>query len=666
MSQESRDPQPQSLQAQGLSPRRSPEQDLREPRDGGGGRQVEDDPGRSSRRPGSRSEATSSRSPRRSGRIPDQTVKEIRDRVDIVDFVGRYVELKRAGRSHKGLCPFHGEKTPSFNVSSDRQIYHCFGCGEGGDVISFLIKHENLTFPEAVRTLARECGIEIPEAASGERGVSEGVLTALEVAQACFRDGLAGPEGAGAREYLTRRGLSDDDVARFGLGFVPDRWDTVVGALARKRVPADVGEQAGLLIPRRSGQGHYDRLRGRVVFPIQDARGRVIAFGGRALGADQEPKYLNTPESPVFRKREALYGLPDALEPMRRRERAIVCEGYFDRVALARAGLGESVATCGTALTPDHGKQLRRRTRNVVLLFDGDAAGEKATLRALEVLLPAGLRVRAAALPAGLDPDDFLVERGADALCELVDRAPDALELAIHRAVEAGCTSPAQKANAVAAVAPLVARVQDPVERSEYARRLAVATDSDPRAVESVVREAGRGRDVARAAEDSLGVAAPRRDVAVGEERHLRLLAGVLLRNPALVGEAMRGQLDELLPDGSWKAVLLHLCDAALEGALADDGTVDHFALEERLDAEAWERLRAVAVDDEQDREAAPDAVIEDVLQWFARRRSKVESRQTTHRLRDPSADAAELLAEKQRQLERKRAALGIESGTTR
>ena len=236
------------------------------------------------------------------GRIPDEIIQQIRDRVDIVDLVGRFVSLKPAGRNHKGLCPFHKEKTPSFVVTPERQSFKCFGCGEGGNAFGFLMRMENLSFPEAVRTLAAQHGIEGPDSGPGEGGGTQALQEANELAQECYRTALAQANSPGAR-YLARRGLDAAMIEHFGIGYAPDRWDTVTQALRARRIPAGEGERAGLLKEGRSG-GHYDLLRGRVTFPIRDVRGRVIGFGGRAIGEDQEPKYLNTPESPAeIRKR---------------------------------------------------------------------------------------------------------------------------------------------------------------------------------------------------------------------------------------------------------------------------------------------------------------------------------------------------------------------------
>ena len=585
-------------------------------------------------------------------RIPESTIHEIRNRADIVGLVSRYVDLKQAGRNWKGLCPFHDEKTPSFNVNPDRQIFHCFGCQEGGDVLGFLMKHEGLTFPEATRQLAGELGIEIPEERDArDAGLTERIFEANELAQALYREALREPEGKAARAYLVSRGFDGDAADAFGIGFAPARWDAVAERLRRARIPGDVGAQAGLLAERKSGKGHYDRLRGRLTFPIQDVRGRVIGFGGRALEADQEPKYLNTPESPVFHKRQALYGYPQALESIRRSGRVILCEGYFDRIAFARAGMGEALATCGTALTPDHGTQLRRRTRDVVLIFDGDEAGQQATEKALAVLLPHGLRVRAARIPGGADPDDFLAAEGADALRALVDEAPDALELAIRNALRQGVASPDQKADVVAHIAPLISRVSDAVSRDEYTRRLALAIDASSAAVASVVRDAVRGSGEAPQVDSvRLGVQRDRRDHP--EERQLRALARLCLQRPDLIGDETALTLDEILPIGAWKSIILQLIEAAGEGV-----RVDAFAIQERLDEEAAMRLREIAVDETPlDAEEAADQILDDLVQWFERRRLDARQRELNRRMRDPNADQDALLAEKQAQLQERRA----------
>jgi len=609
-------------------------------------------------------------------RIPEETLQAIRDRVDLVDLVGRHVNLKKSGRNFVGLCPFHDEKTPSFHVHVDRQIYHCFGCGEGGNAISFLIQHENLTFPEAARALAREVGIEIPEhAESGEPGLSERLRAANQIAQDLYREALASPEAAPARDYLARRGLEPADLDRFGVGFAPRSGRALLAALERRGVPVALGEKAGLLGRR---ERVFDMLRGRITFPIQDARGQVLGFGGRALSDDQTPKYLNTPESPVYRKREVFYGLHHALSAMRRTERAVVVEGYFDRLAMHRAGVEEAVATCGTALTAEHARQIARRTRRVVLVFDGDEAGQRAVDSSLAVLLPAGLRVEAVLLPGGEDPDDLLAREGADALRARVGAAVPALDLVMRRAVARGCATPWQKADAVAAVAPLLALVPDGVERGELVRRLALAVDAEPDAVEQAVARSRRGGE--EAAREALPAPARRADRRV---RWAQDLVAALLAEPALAridlggkgqdgGHQGHDQADEpapghqphlhahehllsLVPESpARRALALALAAASAVGAA---GRVDVGALDaDGEDAAALAVLRAAALDDRfaEDREAAA-RVFRDVAARLedAAHRDALRDGRRRHASREMDDDARLELA--QRSLERRR-----------
>ena len=604
------------------------------------------------------------------GRIPEETIEAIRNRIDIVDLVGRYVALKQAGRSFKGLCPFHHEKTPSFHVNPQLGIFHCFGCAAGGNAFAFLMRHDNLTFPEAVRSLARDCGIEVPEERSDvEAGIGRRLRAACEVAERFYRDALKSVEGAAARAYLAKRGLDDEQVARFGIGFAPDRWDALVRALGAAGIPAELGVRAGLL--GEGQRGHYDRLRGRVIFPIRDVRGDAIAFGGRALagrdGTTPEPKYLNTPESPLFRKREALYGMPDALEAIRRAGRAVVVEGYFDRIALARADVGEALATCGTALTPDHARQLCRRTQEVVLLFDGDAAGQRAVERSLLLLLPEGLRVRAVELPAGEDPDTYLEKHGTDALRQLVAGATPALDGVIRRAVAAGCATPWEKADAVAAVAPLLVLLPDPVERGETARQLSFAAGVPVAEVDAAVRrerarlagnrpsdaDAGsRSDSVQERTGSGLGSLSSGPRVETTEARWARVLARTLVHFPTLASSIDPEEVATLVP-APWDRVLSSLVDTLTDRSDADLG-----ALAETLGGEAGAELCAVAVEasPEADEEAAI-AAMSDTFRRLRQRRLAEQDRQLTQRLRQAGSDAERqaILEEKHRIQQRKR-----------
>lgn len=574
------------------------------------------------------------------GRIPDEIIRQVRDHGDVVELIGRSVALKRAGRNYKGLCPFHDEKTPSFNVNPDRQSYYCFGCQEGGDIFAFLMKVENLTFIEAVRSLARDCGIEIPESQGGERGGAEKLYDANATVHSAYQAELAKACCPGTA-YFTERGLDDEIVGHFGLGYAPDVWEFAVGVLREARIPAETGARAGLLSERKSG-GHYDLLRGRAIFPIQDARGRVIGFGGRAMAEGQEPKYLNTPESPVFRKREALYGFPHALESMRRADEAIVVEGYFDRIALHRAGVENGVATCGTSLTADHARALRRRVGGVVLLFDGDEAGQRAVERSLEVLLPAGLRVRAALLPPGDDPDTYLLREGGDALRTLVERAPAALEVVIDRAVADGVAEPWAKADAVARVSPHLARLGSAVERASWCERLALAVGTEARHVEAAVRAAARGEDAREAVP-----LAPQRSGP--EERNLHQLARSLVEHPALGRKVAPDELGALLPTGPIRELITALVEAATE-----DRAVEIEELAAALSGPASSLLRAFAAGDVLPDEDVAAQTIDDTLRWLRKKQLKRDKQQLTQRLRDPNEDAESILREKQQLISRK------------
>ncbi len=568
-------------------------------------------------------------------RIPDEIIQQIRDRVDLVDLVGRFVTLKKAGRSYKGLCPFHGEKTPSFNVNPDRQAYYCFGCQEGGNAITFLMKIENLSFPEAARALAAERGIEIPETDSGERGLAERLYEANEIAQAAYLAALAAP-GNPAHAYLEKRGIDAASIERFGIGFAPDRWDHVAQHLRAGGIPAEIAERAGILAARDSG-GHYDRLRGRVTFPIRDTRGRILGFGGRALAPDQEPKYLNTPESPIFHKREGFFGFPLALDPIRKSERAVVVEGYFDLVALHRAGIEAVLATCGTALSAEHARNLRRRTQTVVLLFDGDEAGQRAITRALEVLLPEGLRVRAAVLPAGEDPDSFLRSAGADALRDLVERAAPALDRVIERALAQGAATPALKADVVAAVAPLLALIPAPVERAGFEQQLALCVGVEAHHVAAAVRAVQRGQDP----RDAVPILPRRRNP---EERYIEQVLRCLLEHPALAERLPGAEIASLVEAGPQRELL-----EALVASAGEAPRIDLEKLCERLEPPVRTLARSLAADDEAPSEATAMRILDDTLAVLRKRSARAQRQALKRRLHEPDADAGALLGEIQR-----------------
>jgi DNA primase len=364
--------------------------------------------------------------------FPPRFLDELRARVSLAEVVGRHMRLIKRGREYVGLCPFHSEKTPSFSVVEDKGFYHCFGCGAHGDVIGFAMQKANLSFPEAVEELARQAGLEVPKQSREEREKSERQATiqgAVEAACAFFEEALHAPQGREARLYLERRGLDLETIRRFRLGYAPDGRDALKRALA-KNFPEPLLIEAGLVHRRDDGGDSFDYFRHRVIFPIGDRRGRIIAFGGRVLGEGQ-PKYLNSPETPLFHKGRVLYGWAQARVAAARpaagaQPTAIVTEGYMDVIALHRAGFAAAVAPLGTALTETQIEELWRLAPEPVLCFDGDAAGQRAAGRALERALPLlkpGHSLRFATLPAGEDPDTLILRQGVAAMREALDNA---------------------------------------------------------------------------------------------------------------------------------------------------------------------------------------------------------------------------------------------------
>ena len=365
-----------------------------------------------------------------SGLYSDDILDGIARANDIVEVVSSYFPLKRAGKDYVALCPFHAEKTPSFSVSPSKQIYKCFGCGKGGSVFNFVMAKENVTFPEAVRILAERAGIDLPERGGAEKqvGARRQVRDVLAWATRRFVAALQHPKaGAEARAYLERRGLTPATIEAFQIGFAPESWDALIRAAQRDAMPLDLLEAAGLIVQRDGGSGYYDRFRGRVMFPIIDALNRPIAFGGRILG-DGEPKYLNSPETVLFHKGEALYGLPQARDAIEAERRVIVVEGYFDVVMPWQEGVRNVVATLGTALTDEHVRALRRHADEVVLVFDSDLAGQRAADRGMELFLAGDVRIMVTVVPAGKDPCDFCKEAGGDAFKAHVAKAEDAFK----------------------------------------------------------------------------------------------------------------------------------------------------------------------------------------------------------------------------------------------
>jgi len=454
------------------------------------------------------------------GGYSQQLLDEIRSRADILEIVGQVVKLKRSGGENwKGLCPFHTEKTPSFTVNPKRNIYHCFGCGAGGDAFSFLMRQERVAFPEAVRTLADRAGVALPDASQRTPEVDgklEALRRAMGLAAEFYTRSLWEPGGEKARAYLEQRGVDPEVAKRFGLGYAPESWNALLGVMARQGIGEEVLVQAGLILARQNGPGFYDRFRGRLLFPIRDVQGRVVAFGGRALSGE-EPKYLNSPETPLYVKGQMLYALDVARIAMRERSRAIIVEGYLDCLMAHQHGFGEAVAALGTAFTPAQLGLLRRYADEVVALFDADAAGQKASSRLEEMMNDvmdlqnlgwsvsrtggfekAGhLPIRVALLPPGHDPDSLLRAEGAAALTARLDAARPLLSFVLEKAfADEDLTTARGRANAHARVALILSKVANAEEATELAREAArrLGVDSTQLWIEAQQLQGARAR----------------------------------------------------------------------------------------------------------------------------------------------------------------------------
>jgi DNA primase len=426
------------------------------------------------------------------GRIPQSFIDELVARADIVEIVGARVALKKAGSNYKGLCPFHGEKTPSFTVSPTKGFYHCFGCSEHGTAIGFLMSYDNLSFPEAVEALAEMLGMEVPREAGApeeRRSENDELYTLLREADQIYRNALR--ESPRAIEYLKKRGIDGPTAGRFAMGYAPDAWDTVMGALGTSEERIAQLVQAGLLSTNDSGR-RYDRFRDRIMFPIRNARGQVIGFGGRVLDAG-EPKYLNSPETPIFRKGQELYGLFEARKNPGKPKEIIVVEGYLDVASLVQFGIENVVATLGTALTNDNIKRLTRLTDRVVFCFDGDRAGRAAAWRAMETSLPYGggtVELKFLLLPETDDPDTFVRSRGADAFRALAATAAplsDFFVKELAERVDFGTVDGRSRFEAIAK--PLLSRLPEGTYRAAVMDAFGAALHLSPDVLDEMMSE---------------------------------------------------------------------------------------------------------------------------------------------------------------------------------
>ncbi len=583
-------------------------------------------------------------------RYGQDKIEEIRTRADIVEVIGTHVRLRRAGRNWVGLCPFHDEKTPSFSVNSERGFFHCFGCGAGGTVFDFVMRMEAMSFPEAMQSLAQRFGISLPppqqtSATEGSTGERERLFSANQTAAEFYAHVLwKTPDGGAARDYLKSRGVTTATAESFMLGFAPARPANLAAALG-KRSLTEAGLKLGLIKKDERG-AIYDMFRARLMFPIRDAQGRTMAFGGRVLD-ERLPKYINSPESPLYSKGRAVYGLHEARQAIVKADRAIIVEGNIDAIMLWQAGFKETVATLGTALTSEQLRLLARYSRNLIACFDGDAAGRKASMRALEVFLQAGLLGRGAFIPSGFDPDTLVRQRGAQAFSEVIEAAELLVDYFIKEQAAAAENSLEGRARAAERVAQVLSAVTNPFEFDLLARKAAGMLGVGE---EILRREARKQRPVSRGTRNTSLPANRKQSSAAGPQAELGLIA-IALRWPELKDEIwMRVSVAE--SDGAPLNVLKQVCtstepQASLEVLLSEQMTES-----QRAELSAL-MIGPLLNDPEQSR-----ALMEDYIGAImkARQRSEVETLcriAATERGDEAAATAQAVIALRQKAAER-------------
>ena len=539
----------------------------------------------------------------------EDTVYKVKQAADIVEVISRYLPLKKAGRYYKCACPFHGEENPSFTVNPDRQIFRCYGCQEGGDVIAFLMKYQNLSFMEAVRELAERYNVALPSERPGSqkerketKSLKDAVYRVNALAAQFYKERLASPQGKAARDYLQRRKLDGEIVGRFSLGYAPEGWDSLLSFLRGKNVPTDLAEKAGLIIPGRRG-GFYDRFRARLMFPIVDLQDRVIGFGGRTMG-DDTPKYLNSPETVVYHKGGSLYGLRNAQAAARSQGRLLLVEGYMDALALVNHGLENTAATLGTALTQEQLRLVKRVATTVVASFDSDEAGQKAVLRNAPLFFREGLNVSVLVLSPGDDPDDFINREGKEAFLRKIKEAPALSDFCLDILLRQGADTIVGQTAALEGFKPVFQAMHNELEKNRCVKILSERMRRD----ETVV---GRILASGRPAERVL-----RRSDPVNTNASERYVLEFYLRHPE-VGEALHdaGVVD-YFDDQQMADILREALTGCREGS-----AVDLNRLMIRFNEPQIHRLIAeMIISEEERREDDVERILKDILNTFRRK----------------------------------------------
>lgn len=494
-------------------------------------------------------------------------IEDIKARLSIVDVVERYVSLKRTGRNYTGLCPFHDDKNPSMHVNEERGFFHCFSCGAGGDVFGFVMKYNNIDFMDAARELAQRAGVALPSSSrrEGNRGEDSArkkrFLEINSLVCSLYRERLRSGKGSeSARKYVESRGIDARTVEEFGLGFAPDGWDTVVRFAREKNIGISELEKLGLVAARKDSKGHYDWFRNRIIFPIYGMDGQVLGFGGRALDEDggKNPKYMNSSESPVFSKKNVFYGLYNSRSEIRKKRRAVLVEGYMDFIKLYSSGVRNVVATLGTAFTRDHATVLRRFCEEVVIVYDGDAAGISSAVRAGEILLEREVSSKICRIPDGLDPDDYVERHGAGGFLELLDAAAGVCDFIIDDTFSKYREKKMSSGESTRFLAELVSKTKDPIERSRALSRITGVFGIRESELLSLARVSGAGKN--------RGSLAPSPKVSGGDAVE-RMILKILLRFPGLVDVAEAEKIGDYFENGNLKVILTRIGEVGFNDA---------------------------------------------------------------------------------------------------
>src|SRR5712671_512176 len=536
--------------------------------------------------------------------ISDEKLQELRDRVDLVAVVQRRVPLKKSGHDWKGLCPFHGEKTSSFYVVPDKKMFHCFGCGVSGDAIKFVMQTEGRSFRDAVEQLANEAGVDLtpPDPEEARRSARRAALAEVNEKACTFYERVLWehPKGEIAREHLRKRGITEDTARAWRLGYSPNLWDSLIKSHALKGVDPHLAEEAGLGVPRKKGQGLYDRFRGRLMIPIRES-GRIVGFGGRLIEGQSEAKYLNSPDTPLYQKGLTLFALDRARETIRREAVALFVEGYFDAIGLQQAGVVTAVATCGTALTDKHLELVTKAgARELVFVFDGDAAGMRAAQRASEIAAAQGVPARVLVPPGGEDPDETVLRVGVQGFRELLSSAQPALEFLLDRALEkaGGSQAPVEeRVKLVEAVAGIVRAAPTPLARDLYLEKVAQRIDAPVDAVRAAIdgRRAPAAKKPAQPAHGQPGVRPPPPENLALVREELAILAYALHSTEFAKVVEDSGALARFTV-AAIREVAERALTGAREGSLAADAlvsSIDSDRLREALLRERAEQDRA-------------------------------------------------------------------------